>query len=56
MDGIISQLLCQEQVTRDQINKVAWFMAESREWVVARDWGTLVDFRDKINPFTLKES
>ena len=61
MAGMISQLLCQEQVTRDQINKAAWFMASSREWVVARGWGrvdckmeesveTLMGFRDKVKP------
>ena len=48
-------------MTRDQVIKAAWFISESREYLVARDWelvdfemeeaiGTLMDFRYKVKP------
>ena len=39
MDGIISHLLYQAHMTRDQLIKAAWFILVSREWLVAREWG-----------------
>ena len=39
MAGIISHLLYQAHMTRDQLIKAAWFILVSREWLVAREWG-----------------
>ena len=59
MAGIISHLLYQAHMTRDQVIKTAWFISKSREWLVARGWelvdrkmeesiGTLMGFRYKL--------
>ena len=67
MTGIISQLIHQAHMIRDQVIKAAWIIWESREWLVARDWElvnfkmkeairTLMNFRHKVNRITLKES